>query len=105
MNDNNSAPQQVQIHHPQFHMNGYIASNSSMILQDAFRALKGGNTIAYNANMSELAKLRQTGMLDRAAATRTNHMRTRLRQTQVPQEPNDGNQGAARNSNYRASAA
>jgi len=105
MNDNNSAPQQVQTHHPQFHMNGYIASNSSMILQDAFRALKGGNTIAYNANMSELAKLRQTGMLDRAAATRTNHMRTRLRQTQVPQEPNDGNQGAARNSIYRASAA
>jgi hypothetical protein len=99
-------PQQVQIHqHPQFHMDGYIASNSSMILQDAFRALKGGNTIVYNANMSELAKLRQTGMLDRAAATRTNHMRTRLRQTQVPQEPNDGNQGAPRNSNYRASAA
>jgi hypothetical protein len=55
--------------------------------------------------MSQLAKLRQTGMLDRAAATRIHYMRT-LQQNQVPEDNNESqDQGAMRNSSYRASAA
>jgi hypothetical protein len=95
--------------HPQFRTSindGRSTSSSSMVLQDAyFRALSSGNTAEYNAHMSQLAKLRQTGMLDRAAATRIHYMRT-LQQNQVPEDNNDSqDQGAMRNSSYRASAA
>eukprot|EP00979_Chaetoceros_neogracilis_P000259 scaffold72_cov274-Chaetoceros_neogracile.AAC.14 len=95
--------------HPQFRTSindGRSTSSSSMVLQDAyFRALNSGNTAEYNAHMSQLAKLRQTGMLDRAAATRIHYMRT-LQQNQVPEDNNDSqDQGAMRNSSYRASAA
>ena len=72
ISNQSSYDQQVQIHHPQLHrMNGSSPSNSSKILQDACSALKSGNTIEYNVHMSQLAKLRQTGMLNRIAATRT----------------------------------
>ena len=38
-------------------------SNSSRILQDAYRVQKRGIRMEYNAGISKLAKLRQTGML------------------------------------------
>jgi hypothetical protein len=69
-----TAPSQ-QIHdiqrYPQFHMmNDNTPSSRSRILQDAYRVQKIGIRMEYNAHKSRLAKLRQTGMLDRAAATR-----------------------------------
>jgi antitoxin component of MazEF toxin-antitoxin module len=68
--------QQVQIIHPQLAMNvdDRNSSNKSKILQGACKALRCGNTMEYNAFMSQLTKLRKAEMLDRAAATtRRNH--------------------------------
>jgi hypothetical protein len=39
-------------------------SNSSRILQDAYRVQKSGIRMEYNASMSKLEKLRQTGIMD-----------------------------------------
>jgi hypothetical protein len=66
----------VQIIHPQLAMNvdDRNSSNKSKILQGACTALRCGNTMEYNAFMSQLTKLRKADMLDRAAATtRRNH--------------------------------
>eukprot|EP00979_Chaetoceros_neogracilis_P005415 scaffold986_cov289-Chaetoceros_neogracile.AAC.1 len=68
-----TAPAQ-QIHdiqrYPQFHMmNDNTPSSRSRILRDAYRVQKIGITMEYNAHKSRLAKLRQTGMLDRTAVT------------------------------------
>jgi len=53
--------EQIQLHRTQFHMNGTSPSNSSRILQDAYRVLKIDKAIEHNA---------QTGMLDHVAVKR-----------------------------------
>jgi hypothetical protein len=43
--------------------NNSCSNDGSRILQDAYRVQKSGIRMEYNARMSKLAKLRQTGML------------------------------------------
>ena len=79
--------------------------SSSRIIEDASRALRNGNAMEYNMQMSQLAKLRQTGMLDRAAAARAHYMRT-MQQSQIPQvQSGEQDQPSQNSRNYRASAA
>eukprot|EP00979_Chaetoceros_neogracilis_P000246 scaffold72_cov274-Chaetoceros_neogracile.AAC.1 len=44
--------------------NNSCSNDSSRILQDAYRVQKSGIRMEYNASMSKLAKLRQTGIMD-----------------------------------------
>eukprot|EP00979_Chaetoceros_neogracilis_P005890 scaffold1137_cov247-Chaetoceros_neogracile.AAC.14 len=83
-------PRQAQIIHPQLAMNvdGRNSSSMSKVLQGACTALRCGNTMEYNALMSQLTKLRKTEMLDRAAAVTRNHC---VQQNQVSQD--DDNNG------------
>ena len=79
--------------------------SSSRIIEDASRALRNGNAMEYNVKMSQLAKLRQTGMLDHAAAARAHYMRT-MQQSQIPQgQSGEQDQPSQNSRNYRASAA
>jgi len=94
---------QTQMSRPECYTND--SRSSSRIIEDASRALRNGNAMEYNVQMSQLAKLRQTGMLDRAAAARAHYMRT-MQQSQIPQGQSGGQDQPSQNSrNYRASAA
>jgi len=99
--------QQLQRFHHEFYSNGNSSSNSSrVVIQDAFRALKRGSVMEYNARMSQLAELRQTGMLHSASNARTNYMMRTMQQNQASKGQNRGqDQGALRNSTCPASAA
>jgi hypothetical protein len=79
-------PRQAHIIHPQLAMNvdGRNSSNNkSKIFQGACTALRCGNTMEYNAIMSQLTKLRKAEMLDRAAAVTRNQY--------VQQQEEEGN--------------
>eukprot|EP00979_Chaetoceros_neogracilis_P016064 scaffold6917_cov167-Chaetoceros_neogracile.AAC.1 len=69
-------PRQAHIIHPHLAMtnvDGRTSSNNkSKIFQGAYTALRCGNTMEYNALMSQLTKLRKAEMLDRAAAVTRN---------------------------------
>ena len=94
---------QTQMSRPECYTNDN--RSSSRIIEDASRALRNGNAMEYNVKMSQLAKLRQTGMLDRAAAARAHYMRT-MQQSQIPQgQSGEQDQPSQNSRNYRASAA
>eukprot|EP00979_Chaetoceros_neogracilis_P000578 scaffold138_cov145-Chaetoceros_neogracile.AAC.5 len=68
-------PRQAHIIHPQLAMNvdsRNSSNNKSKIFQGACTALRRGNTMEYNALMSQLTKLRKAEKLDRAAAVTRN---------------------------------